>query len=133
MESIRSRCVTSRRTWKMKAMSEDECIRIAHTICEQEGWPWLQPVRVKKGFFSWTVITNAESVNARIVIRKRDRQVMQKSFAPVRDQELPEPTVWPVGGNSRIIRPLHPLGERRVSQHATITKKSVVGRKTNPL
>lgn len=65
-------------------VTKSDCIRIARDACRLAGWPWVEPVIVRRGVFSWTVITNAESIgsNVRIVVRKKDGHITKQSFAP---------------------------------------------------
>ena len=42
-------------------MTDDECVSIARRECESRGWTWIEPYRIIKGWFKWTVVTNAAS------------------------------------------------------------------------
>ena len=57
---------------------------IARGVCDGEGWPWLQPVEIKKRWGKYLVITNARSIgcNARVEIDRKTLQVIARCYAP---------------------------------------------------
>jgi hypothetical protein len=72
-------------------VTADEALDVARAVAAAEGWPWQEPVAVRRqkswiffGSASWEVRTNAESLgsNVRIVIDEATGQVTDKHFLP---------------------------------------------------
>ena len=62
-------------------MTDDECVSIARRECESRGWTWIEPYRIIKGWFKWTVVTNAAKIggNVRVVVNAKSREVVRCS------------------------------------------------------
>lgn len=62
-------------------MTDEECVSIARQECEVRGWPWVEPYKIFKGWFRWTVVTNAEAIgaNVRIVVNAKSKEVVRCS------------------------------------------------------
>lgn len=72
-------------------MTADEALDVARAVAAAEGWPWQEPVAVRRqkswvlfGSASWEVWTNAEwrGSNGRIVIDEATGQITDKRFLP---------------------------------------------------
>ena len=72
-------------------MRAEEALGLARAAAISEGWPWQEPVRVRRqrawlffGRTRWEIWTNADSLgsNVRIVIDEATRQVEEKRFLP---------------------------------------------------
>jgi hypothetical protein len=65
-------------------LTREEILILARKKCETEGWPWIEPVRILNGLFSWTVVTNygMRGRNVRIVINKKSSEVAKWSYIP---------------------------------------------------
>lgn len=71
-------------------MTEEEAIAVARSVADANGWPWLEPTRVRKyrswwiGPALWEVQSNAESLgmNARVVLEDATGQVREKGYLP---------------------------------------------------
>lgn len=50
------------------AVHEDEAIALARELCQREGLPWKEPIRVRKRRGSWIVWTNAEKIGGNVEI-----------------------------------------------------------------
>jgi hypothetical protein len=63
-------------------MTVAEAVALARALCEERGWPWLEPVAVKEKRKEWVVTTNAAArgANARFRIRRHDGQVTEAVF-----------------------------------------------------
>lgn len=70
-------------------MTDEEALATARAVALVEGWPWQEPVQVKRRrswfFFGppyWEIWTNADSIgsNVRIVIDETTGEVEEKRF-----------------------------------------------------
>lgn len=59
-------------------MTREEAKTIAREECARRGWPWMEPISVHWGFFSYRVWTNSNcrGANASIRIRKKDGKIL---------------------------------------------------------
>jgi hypothetical protein len=70
-------------------MTEDRVIEVARDVASAQGWPWLEPVRVRRRrrwFRSplWEVVSNSDALgmNVRIVVDDTTGRVLEKGFLP---------------------------------------------------
>jgi hypothetical protein len=63
--------------------SKEQALQLAIAAARERNWPWNEPVCVRWGFLSYTVVTNARSRggNVRLKIRKRDGAVVSASLS----------------------------------------------------
>ena len=56
--------------------------QIAIRVCAEYNFPFVEPIAVLPGLFSWTIVTNASNtgINARIRVSKRTGSVVSASF-----------------------------------------------------
>lgn len=64
-------------------MTKDDAKEVAKKECDRQGWPWLEPVTVSWGVFSFTVRTNATNrgANVTIKVRKKDGAIVSAAVA----------------------------------------------------
>lgn len=67
-----------------KNLSRDELIAIARRISEQYSWQWLEPIGIQNRLFTWTVVTNYNSMgcNIRVKISKQTGEPIRWSYIP---------------------------------------------------
>jgi len=67
-----------------KIMTVDEARTIAIAICEKQGWPFFDPVRIYSGKDFWVIRTNCHAIgcNAVITVDKKTTEVIEIGFAP---------------------------------------------------
>jgi hypothetical protein len=65
-------------------MTVDEARTIAMAICEQQGWPFFDPVNIYSGKDFWVITTNyhTRGCNAVITVSKKTREVIEIGFGP---------------------------------------------------
>jgi hypothetical protein len=65
---------------KRKSLSESELIALAKRECEQEGWPWLEPVHIQNRMFRWIILTNSLEAggNVEIIVDKKSGAMVRK-------------------------------------------------------
>lgn len=72
-------------------VTADEALNLARAVAAAEGWPWQEPVQVRRqrrwlffGSARWEIWTNADSLgsNVRIVIDDASGEVEEKHFLP---------------------------------------------------
>ena len=72
-------------------MTREEVLKVARSTVEKQGWPWEEPVLVKRerkfvivGAILWHVTTNANyrGANANVWIDDKTGRVVSKAFAP---------------------------------------------------
>lgn len=69
---------------KRKQITIEEAIAIARRICQEQGWPFLEPVEVESENGNWFVTTNskARGCNALITVSKSTGETVEIGFAP---------------------------------------------------
>lgn len=67
-----------------KRLTQQDAAAIAKAVCAENGWPFLEPVAVQPGLFSWTIVTNAQQIgcNVRVRVHKRSGKITMKAFNP---------------------------------------------------
>ena len=71
-------------------MTGEEALERARAIAAEKGWPWLDPVSVRKvrpfllGSVRWVVMTNAErrGMNVRIVLDDASGRILAEGYLP---------------------------------------------------
>lgn len=72
--------------WVMNSTSENIgsaawAREIAQRICRENNWPFLEPVRLRKGWFTWTILTNADAIGTNVVVTvKPDGKIIKVNF-----------------------------------------------------
>jgi hypothetical protein len=63
--------------------NKEQALDAAIVAARERNWPWKEPICVRWGFLSYTVLTNARSRggNVRLTIRKRDGAVISASLS----------------------------------------------------
>lgn len=51
-----------------RGVSEAEALRRARELCDREGLPWKEPVRVRQRRSRWVVWTNADKIGGNVEI-----------------------------------------------------------------
>jgi hypothetical protein len=66
-----------------EGISKEHALETARARCAQEGWPWVEPVRVNVDLREYHVMTNAEmrGGNVNIRIDRRSGEVRSAHFA----------------------------------------------------
>jgi hypothetical protein len=54
-------------------ISKARAVEVARSRCEQEGWPWIEPIHVNEELWAYHVMTNARNRGGNVNIRV-DRQ-----------------------------------------------------------
>jgi hypothetical protein len=64
-------------------VERDEALNITRAECESRGWGWRLPIQISRGWFNWTIKTNAgaRSDNAYVRIRRRDGAIVLSGFS----------------------------------------------------
>lgn len=67
----------------IRLLSREAIVEIARRKCEDEGWPWDEPVLVQEGIVHTCVTTNADKkgANVRIRISSRSGRVISAGIA----------------------------------------------------
>ena len=67
-----------------KALTDEEAREIAERVCAENGWTFLEPLRVQKKGNAWLITTNSSrrGCNARIEVDGETRAVLAKNFCP---------------------------------------------------
>ncbi len=65
------------------AIERDEALKIARAECEARSWGWRLPILISRGWFNWTIKTNAAAPtnNAYVRIRRRDGVIVLSGFS----------------------------------------------------
>ncbi len=65
-------------------ISQAKALAIAQEVCQERGWPWLEPVRVEARAGVWVVRTNtqARGANARIMLSQEDGRLLEAVYLP---------------------------------------------------
>ena len=67
----------------MTGISKSEAKEIAKRYCEQQGWPWREPVSVRWGLLTYTVWGGGrKGGNLFMKIRKRDGEIIEAAMTP---------------------------------------------------
>lgn len=66
-----------------EGISKDYAIEIARARCQQEGWPWIEPVHVIAGFRVYRIMTNAGMRGGNVFVRvdRRTGEIRSAGFA----------------------------------------------------
>jgi hypothetical protein len=64
-------------------ITREKARQIAKDECLKREWPWLEPVHVRWGWFSWHVWGGGRrGCNLFMRIRKRDGRILQAGMTP---------------------------------------------------
>jgi hypothetical protein len=65
-------------------VSEAEALRHAQDLCNREGLPWKEPVRVRRRWGRWLVWTNADKIggNVEVIVDARTGEARRR-WGPV--------------------------------------------------
>jgi len=64
-------------------ITKDDARRIAQEECARLGWPWLEPVYVRWGWFNYHIWGGeTRGGNLMMTIRKRDGKVLRVGMTP---------------------------------------------------
>lgn len=68
----------------MAFLEDDQLLTVAKRKCDDEGWPWTEPVILQHGPVRTLVTTNCDmrGGNVRVLINARSGEVVQAGFAP---------------------------------------------------
>jgi len=66
----------------IRFISRQTALSIARRKCDEEGWPWQEPVLVREGIFTTSIWTNCEMKggNVGIRVRARDGSIVSAGF-----------------------------------------------------
>jgi len=64
-------------------ISKEDALEIARIRCQEEGWPWIEPVHVITGFRAYRIMTNAQMRGGNVFMRvdRRTGEVRSAGFA----------------------------------------------------
>ena len=65
-------------------VTKEEALAVARQECNRRGWPWMEPVTISRGLFSYRLMTNRNKRggNVRMRISTRNGSILEAGFAP---------------------------------------------------
>lgn len=80
---------TSRQAIKKNPMTANEALNLARRLATDRGWPWLEPVHVRKKrrwfrFCGWIIYSNADCLgsNVQVEIDNATAKVVSAAYLP---------------------------------------------------
>jgi hypothetical protein len=68
----------------MSGLTEDQALATARAECERHGWPWIEPVSIRRGIRSYRIMTikGMRGRNASMTVRIKDGTITYANFIP---------------------------------------------------